>query len=455
MSDGRRPLLLRGGTVVSLDAKVGVLPQADVLLIGERIAEVGASHAPADAEIVDASGMIVMPGLVNAHMHTWQTALRGAAANWTLLEYFKHMHAGLATRFRPDDIQIATLAGALNQLHCGTTTLVDWCHNNPTPAHTDAAVAGLQQSGIRAVFLHGSPKPDPKPGEPPFWEIPHPRAEIERLRRGALGDDTALVRLGMAILGPHYSTYEVAQHDFRLARDFGLMASMHCAGGAARVPDGWMRLDAEGLLDNHCNIVHGNNLSDLELSTMVERGVSFSVTPEGEMTQGHGFSITGRLRALGARPSLGVDLESVLSGDMFTVARMALGQQRSFDNDRARRDSGALPPTSTITVQEALEWITIDGARAFGLDDRIGSLTPGKQADIVLVRPTLGMWPVHDPVASLVTQTSAENIDSVMVAGTWRKRHGRLLDDALPQILQALAASGRRILEEQKIKTMA
>jgi len=112
--------------------------------------------------------MIVAPGLVNAHMHTWQTGLRGVAANWTILEYFKKMHAGLATLFSPDDIRIATLVGALNQINCGTTTLADWCHNNPTPAHTDAAIDALAESQIRAVFFHGSPKPDPKPGQKPF-----------------------------------------------------------------------------------------------------------------------------------------------------------------------------------------------------------------------------------------------------------------------------------------------
>jgi 5-methylthioadenosine/S-adenosylhomocysteine deaminase len=450
-----RPILLRGGMVVSLDDRIGVLPTGDVRVEGERIAAVAPQLAAGDAEVIDAAEHIVMPGLVNAHMHTWQTALRGVAANWTLLEYFKHMHAGLATRFRPDDIHIATLAGALNQVHCGTTTLVDWCHNNPTPQHSDAAIDALQESGIRAVFLHGSPKPDPKPGQPPFWEVPHPRSEIRRLRRERLASSEALVTLGMAILGPHYSTYEVAQHDFRLAHDFDLLASMHCAGAAARVPDGWTRLAAEGLLGRRCNVVHGNNLDDRELAMMLGHGVSFSLTPEGEMTQGHGFSITGRLRALGAQPSLGVDLESALSGDMFTVARMALGQQRAFDNDRARRDTGSLPPTTTIAVADALRWITREGARMAGLEQRIGSLTPGKQADLLLVQPGLSMWPVHDPVASVVTQAGPQNVDSVMIGGRWRKRHGRLLWEALPRVMARLAESGRRILGEQGIATMA
>src|SRR5215467_14431240 len=195
-------LLLKSGIVVTQDAKIGVLPKGDVLIEGQRIAAV-APHLEIDAETVDCRGHFVLPGLINAHMHTWQTALRSVAANWTLLEYFRHVHAGLATVFTPDDIHIATLAGALNQLDHGVTTLVDWFHNNPTPEHTDAAVAAVNESGMRVAFFHGSPKPDPKPGEPHFSEVPHPRKEIERLMKGPLGDRNGLVTLGIAILGPH------------------------------------------------------------------------------------------------------------------------------------------------------------------------------------------------------------------------------------------------------------
>src|SRR5919204_3059940 len=148
-------LLLKSGIVVTQDSKLGVLPKGDVLVENGRIAAVGTT-LDAEAEVVDCAGHFVLPGLINAHMHTWQTALRSVAANWTLLEYFRHVHAGLATVFVPEDIHIATLAGALNQLDHGVTTLVDWCHNNPTPDHTDGAIEALRESGIRAAFFHGS-----------------------------------------------------------------------------------------------------------------------------------------------------------------------------------------------------------------------------------------------------------------------------------------------------------
>ncbi len=435
--------LIRNASIITMDSQ-GDLPCGDILVSGDSIVEIAPRIDTDDAQLIDATGFILIPGLINAHMHTWQTALRGLAANWTLLEYFQKMHAGLATVFTPDDLYIATEVGALNQLNCGTTTLVDWCHNNPTPAHNDAAVEGLIRSGIRAAFLHGTPKPDPKPGQQPFWEVPHPRAEVERLLKRHQGNP--LLSIHAAVLGPHYATMDVALHDFRMAKELGLIASMHQGGGPARTPDGWEKLEAAGLLDSHINIVHGHALSDDQLKRFCDLGMSFSAAAESEMSQGHGHPITGRLRKLGHAPSLGVDLESVMSGDMLSQARIALGIQRSLDNFDYRVLHGSIPPTSTISIREALAWVTVEGARMLGQLDRIGTLKAGKQADLVLIRASdLNMQPLHDAVSSVVMQTSLANIDSVMVAGQWKKRDGRLLGVDLAPKLAALQASGEKI----------
>ncbi len=440
-----RATLIRGATVITMDRQ-GDLPRGDVLVRGEQIVEIAPQISAEGAEVVDASGHIVIPGLINAHMHTWQTALRGLASNWTLLEYFAKMHAGLATVFAPEDLHIATLVGAINQINCGTTTLVDWCHNNPTPAHNDAAIDGLLASGIRAAFFHGTPKPDPKPGEKPFWEVPHPRAEVERLLKAHQG--RALLSIHAAVLGPHYSTLEVALHDFAMARDLGLIASLHQGGGPARTPDGWLRLQEQGLLGPQINIVHGHALDDEQLQRFCDLGMSFSAAAENEMTQGHGHPLTGRLRQFGRSPSLGADLESVLGGDMLSQARIALGVQRSLDNVAHRQAHGSIPPTSTLTTREALGWVTVEGARMLGQLDRIGTLAPGKQADLVLIRASdLNMQPVHDAVNSVVFQTTLANIDSVMIAGQWKKRDGRLVGVQLALLLDRLQASGRKITQ--------
>ena len=441
--------LIRNATIITMDAQ-GDLPKGDILVTGETLTEIAPNVHADGANVVDATGFIIIPGLINAHMHTWQTALRGLAANWTLLEYFQKMHAGLATVFTPEDLHIATLMGALNQLNCGTTTLADWCHNNPTPAHNDAAIDALLESGIRAAFFHGTAKPDPKPGQTPFWEVPHPRREVERLLKIHQGNP--LLSVQAAVLGPHYSTLDVALHDFAMAKDLGLIASMHQGGGPARTPDGWEKLEAAGLLGEHINIVHGHALSDDQLKRFCGLGMSFSAAAESEMSQGHGHPITGRLRALGKAPSLGVDLESVMGGDMLTQARIALGQQRSLDNFAYRELNGSIPPTSTITTREALSWVTVEGARMLKQSHRIGSLAPGKQADLVMIRATdLNMQPVHDAVNSVVMQTSLANIDSVMVAGQWKKRHGQLVGVDLQPKLAALAASGEKIASALKL----
>jgi len=435
--------LIRNAAIVTMDVQ-GDLAQGDILVTGDTITEIAPRIHADDAQVVDAAGCIVIPGLINAHMHTWQTALRGLAANWTLLEYFQKMHAGLATVFTPEDLNIATRMGALNQLNCGTTTLADWCHNNPTPAHNDAAIDGLLSSGIRAAFFHGTPKPDPKPGQAPFWEVPHPRAEVERLMKAHAGQP--LLSIQAAVLGPHYSTLDVAMHDFRMAKELGLIASMHQGGGAARTPDGWERLEEAGLLGDNINIVHGHALDDEQLRRFCGLGMSFSAAAESEMSQGHGHPLTGRLRKLGRAPSLGVDLESVMSGDMLSQARIALGIQRSLDNVAYREAHGTIPPTSTITTREALSWVTVEGARMLKQEHRIGSLAAGKQADLVLVRADeLNMQPVHDAVSAVVFQASLANIDSVMVAGQWKKRAGKLVGVELADGLARLQASGRKI----------
>jgi cytosine/adenosine deaminase-related metal-dependent hydrolase len=439
--------LIKAGTIVAMDDQVGDLRQGDVLIEDDRIAAVAPSLDAGDAAVIDASDMIVMPGFVNAHIHTWQTGLRGVAGDWTIPEYLHNMHAAIAPRFAPEDIRIANLVGALNQLNSGVTTMVDWCHNNPTPAHSDAAIDGLKEAGIRAVFLHGSPKPDPKPGQKHFSEIPHPRAEIERLARDRLPSKDALVTLGMAVLGPAYSTYEVSRADLALAREMGMLVSMHVGGGAMRTPDGFPRLVAEGLVDGRMNIVHGNNLAGDPLRALVDHGAAVTVTPETELQMGFGACLTGRLRALGAAPSLGSDVESSLGSDMFTNMRMALQSQRALDNDVVIRQTGKAPERVSIGCREALAWATRNGARMVGLDRRVGSLAPGKQADIVLLRADdLNLVPVVDPVRSIVLHAGIGNVDTVLVAGRVVKRGGKLLYRDLDRRKAELAESSRRIV---------
>jgi cytosine/adenosine deaminase-related metal-dependent hydrolase len=446
-------LLIKNATLLTMDASLGDIAAGDVLIENDRIVAVGERlGAPADAEIVEARGMIVMPGLVNAHQHTWQTGIRGIAGDWTLFDYGRQMHAGLATRFTPEDVYIANLVGALNQINGGATTLFDWCHNNPTPEHSDRAIDALAEAGIRAIFGHGTPKPRLGQGGVPTDDYLHPEDEVKRLRRGRLASEDALVTMAMCIRGPDLASFEATAHDLRLARQYDLLASCHIGGRMPfnrKTPDGISRLQRDGLLGPRLNLVHGNKLGDDELRALADAGASFTSTPEVEMQMGHGLPVIGRVIALGARPTIGIDVESAIGGELLWAARFGLQLQRGIDNiavNKTGRETAAV----SIPARRALEWLTIDGARALGLDRRIGSLTPGKQADIILIRSDdLNLFPSNDPVETVLFQSNSANVDSVFIAGKAVKRAGQLLYLDLARRKQQLAVSAQRILRQQ------
>jgi cytosine/adenosine deaminase-related metal-dependent hydrolase len=442
-------LLIKGGSIVSMDPNVKDLPRGDVLIEAGQIAAIAPQLQADDAEIIDAGNMIVLPGLVNAHVHTWQSGLRGIAADWTVGRYMQAMHGGLAGHFQPDDVYIANLMGALNALNSGTTTLVDWCHCNRSPEITDAAIAGLQESGARALFLHGSPKPDTKPGQKHFSEIPMPRTEIERLRKGVFAGSDQMVTLGLAILGPAYSVRDVTRADVLLAREFDLIASMHVGGGAMMQPDGFEILLAEGAIGPAINIVHGNDMKPDLVRALAAQGAQFTATAEVELQMGYGDPLTGVLAACGAPLSIGSDVEPAARGDMFSAMRTTLQHERHRRTLEILAETGSRPLDMPVTTRQALEWATVNGAKMAGLDHKIGSLTQGKQADIILLRADdLAMFPVTDPVASAVMQGGVANVDTVLVGGNIVKRGGKLLYDGLADKKAALQESGTRILTE-------
>ena len=443
-------LLIKNGTLLTMDPQIGDVAGGDVLIENDRIEAVGPHlDAPAGAEIIDADGMIVMPGLVNAHQHTWQTGIRGIAGDWTLFDYGQHMHAGLATGFTPEDIYLANLVGALNQLNGGVTTLFDWCHNNPTPGHSDRAIDALIESGIRALFGHGTPKSRLGEGGVPTDEYLHPEAEVKRLRHGRLASDDALVTMAMCIRGPDLSSYDATAHDVRLALKYGLIASFHIGGRMLfnrKTPDGIFRLGKDALIGPHINAVHANKLSNDELRVLADAGASFTTTPEVEMQMGHGLPITGRVLALGASPTIGIDVESNISGELLWAARFALQVQRGLHNVSVN-EAGNEVSAVAIPARRALEWVTVEGARALNMANRIGSLTPSKQADVILIRTRdLNLFPSHEPVETVLFQSHSANVDTVLVAGKVLKRAGRLLYPDLASKKEALAASGNRLL---------
>jgi 5-methylthioadenosine/S-adenosylhomocysteine deaminase len=440
-------VLFRHGTVITMDPAIGDLPVGDVLVYGNLIEAVDANLGEVDAEVVDATGKILIPGFVDTHRHTWQAPLRGIAADWTLGQYMTGLHLGLSGLFRPEDTYAGNLLGAVEALESGITTLLDWSHNVNTPEHCDGAVAGLRESGIRAIFAHG--------GGADMYQVPStvPHDEdVRRVREEHFSSDDQLVTMAMALRGPQFATLDVTVHDLALARELGLLVTMHVGDGEWGRSRPVGRMCERGVLGCDITYVHCNTVADDELRMIADSGGSASLAPDIEMQMGHGWPATGRLMQVGVRPSLSIDTCVSNGGDMFGTMRITLATQRALDN----QESGASDrPAVTLTSRDVLSFATIDGARACGLDHKVGSLTPGKQADIVLLAAdTPVLSPVNNPVGQVVYAAHPGLVDTVMVAGRFAKRRGAMLGQVTRRAVEVAAAT-RDALFERAARTEA
>ena len=441
-------ILIRNARIISMDTNLGDFESADILIHHDKIVELSNNINTDDALLIDASDYLIVPGFINTHIHTWQTGLRGIASDWTLKDYLDSIHKGLASFYKPEDMYIANYIGALYQINTGSTTIVDWCHNNPTPDHTDEAIRGLYDSNIRAIFLHGSPKHEPKIGAPHYSEIPMPRDEIARLKDGIFSSADNLLNLGMAVLGPQQSTLDVCIKDFQLAKDLDLIISMHI-GGKFLTPNGFDVLRDLNLLNKKTNIVHANNISNEMLDLLIDADVTFSITPEEELQMGFGNPLTKRLIERNGNFDFGSDIESAMSGDMLNVIRFALQAVRHEYTLENYQINNEPPSIMQVKTREAFQWATIDAAKMLGIDDKVGSITPGKKADLVMFKTNkINFMPMHDPISSILFHSNSNDIDTVMVNGKILKQHGQLLQDGLKKDLQLLSDSGNRIIKD-------
>ncbi|HEY1745923.1 MAG TPA: amidohydrolase family protein, partial [Xanthobacteraceae bacterium] len=371
---------VKGATIVSMDDRLGVIDSGDILIDNGKIVAVGRNLGSWAVIEIDGRGMIAMPGLINGHLHLWQTALRGIAADWTLDHYFSVLIGKVVGLYTPEDVHLGNLVGALDQINSGVTTLFDWCHIVNTPAHADAAVDALNEARIRAVFGYGTPMKLFGTKEP------HP-ADAKRMRAERLASKDALVTMALAIRGTDFAP-GTAEADIRLARELGLIASFHvaCAKHGPR-PQSMHDLAQQNLLGEDVNLVHANFLTDDEFRVIADAGASVSVTPEVEMQMGLGLPPTGAALAARARLNVGTDVVTGVSTDMFTQMRFLLQTQRALTNDGFHKRE-AMPDKLALKVRDVLEMATIKSAQCMGLGHKIGSLTPGKEADLVLLRKT-------------------------------------------------------------------
>jgi 5-methylthioadenosine/S-adenosylhomocysteine deaminase len=416
--------LITGGTVVTLDPALGDLSVGEVLIEGRKIVAVGAKLGVVDAELIDASDCLVLPGLIDTHRHTWQALFRNIASDWTLAHYFTGLHGTLSGLYRPQDTFAANLIGTLEALDSGITTLLDWSHNLNTPEHSDAAVDALFETRSRVVFAHGAGHRHWQP----VSSLAHPAEDVRRLRRGRLSADDALVTLCLAPRGNQFATMDVTEQDWRLADELGIRISCHAGDGEWGRNRPIAQLADAGLLGPTMTFVHCNSLADDELAMMADAGASASISPDIELQMGHGWPATGRLLAAGIRPSLSIDVCCSNGGHLFGTMRATIGTQRGFDNERARMRGEPSVSTMELTCRDVLEFATIEGARACGLEHKVGSLSPGKLADVIVVRSdSFGMTPMNNPVGAFVYNAHPGLVDTVLVDGTIVKRDGVLV----------------------------
>ena len=422
--------LFTGGTVVTMDPQLGVLARGDVLVSGTTITAVGPDlrehPAAAGATVVDATGRIVAPGFVDTHRHAWQAQMRRTIPDvGDLGAYVMSTLARIAPAYTPHDMYVGTRLAALTALDAGITTLLDFSHNSRTAAHSDAAIRGLAESGIRGV--HASM--GPHFGD---WDRQWP-ADLTRLRSALPG----LVTLRLAAL----ATDEVAGPALAygpelaaVARDLDIGVSIDAVFGKAS-SQAILRWEKQGLLTPDLSLIHATGLTPEAWQAIGATGATISLAPTSDTQIGLETAVPAIDEALGAgvRPGLSIDVEVALASDMFTQMRVLLAVQRM----RAIRSG--MP---RITTRDALGFATLDGARSIGLGSVTGSLTPGKQADLLIVEAeAINNMPLNDPIGTLVLGADPRNISTVLVAGRTLKSDGRLLEIDLDELRREVTAS--------------
>ncbi|MCM3203214.1 amidohydrolase family protein [Paenibacillus illinoisensis] len=443
--------LLKNGCVLSMDARIGQFNRADVLIQDSLIAAVQPNIEVSDADVVviDASDMIVMPGLVDTHRHMWESLVKTAGTNWSLPVYLQNLYYGaMGSKLRPQDSYIANLLGSLEALNAGVTTVLDWSMPY-SPDHTDGLIRGLQDAGIRAVFAHGVP------GETAYWNrestLSYPE-NIRGVKERYFSSSDQLVTYGLAIRGPEFSHWDTTVQDIQLAEELDAICSMHVGFGSWGSADRSIsRMYEAGLLTPRINVVHGNTMGMDEFKMLADTGASLSVTPEVEMMMGHGYPATGYFLEHGGTPTLGVDVVTSTGGDMFSQMKFALQAERSRTNELLLAQ-GEMPGELSLQASQVLRFATSAGAQALGLERKTGSVTPGKEADLIMIRTTdLNLFPVHDPIGAVVQFANPSNVDTVFVAGKLVKQNCKLLHVNLDDIRSKAMESKEYLLTQYRM----
>jgi len=425
--------LIKGGYVLTQDPALGEMAGADVLIEGDRIAAVGKDLSADGAQTIDATGDLVIPGFIDTHRHTWETSIRTCAPDYTLSAYFSGILDKFAPVYRPEDVFAANQWGALECLNAGITSLVDWSHIMNTPEHADAAVKGLQATGLRSVFAFGFPNTSLQA----WWFGPDYAGSVERIdgvdarrvRKQYLSDDEGLITMALATRGTNFCKPDVVRYEWELAKELGINITVHVAMDRFGYTKGQLlALRDMDLLYPNTTYIHSSHLTDEEWVLVRDSGGNVSLAPQIELQMGHGWAPALKAESMGIPVGLSSDVATTAPSDQFTQMHAI------FASERARRNGIAwdtdTEATDLINVRQVLRWATSDGAKVAGIDDRTGSITPGKKADIVILDGgAVNVAPIIDPVAAVVLAADISNVETVFVDGVIRKRDGKLLAD--------------------------
>jgi cytosine/adenosine deaminase-related metal-dependent hydrolase len=404
-----RPVVLRGGTVLTVDATHRVLPGHDVLVVGDTIAAIGPGLAVPDGTVeIDATDGLVMPGMIDTHRHMWQTAMRGYGADWTVTQYFVWYYLEWGTVFRPEDVHAGNLLAAIEAIDAGVTTTVDWSHGLQTPEHADAAVDALAAVPGRFVLAYGNIQ-----DAPANWTASAGFRDF--VGRRFPGDDMLGFQLAFDVTGDPAFPEKPA---FEVARELGVPVTTHAGVWGATSDDGIRLMHEHGFMTPETVYVHAASLSPDSYHRIAATGGSVSVSTESEQSGGQGYPPTWALRAHRIPVSLSMDTSVWMSGDLFSAMRATLGADRSREHLEAHA-KGDTVTHATLRAEQVVEWATRGGARALGREDRLGSVEVGKLADLVLIKNDRSpvMFPLLNPYGHVAFQAQRADVHTVLVNG--------------------------------------
>ncbi|KAH8897197.1 Metallo-dependent hydrolase [Thozetella sp. PMI_491] len=448
--------IIKNATVVSMDSKIGNVSNCDVVVEDGFITAVGPNLNHSDHEVIDGTNAIVSPGFVDTHRHTWQTQIRSITTDFVLSDYLLTLRNIYGSCYTAHDAYLGNYCGALESIDNGITYIVDHSHIMNSPEHSDAAVRGLKDARIRAVFCYclfpnpawsGSSMDKAREDTTPDWRV----QDARRIRDQHFpsNDVDELVRFGFAPAELETTPFEQVAREIEVGRSLGAaVITGHVAVGKYDVGNTLVRkLGEKGMLGPDLLFSHGATLQDDELAAISKNGIGLSSTPDTELQMAMGHPIAFKAQEHSCIASIGVDICSNSPADMFQQMRLLLQIQRHVDNE-----SKAGPPAKvTRRCAEVLEMATLGGAKAVGLGDIIGSITPGKRADLLITRcDSTRLVPMHDPVGALVLYANGSDIDTVFINGEIVKAKGKLTGVDWPKVREELRASAASIMEKSK-----